>query len=106
QPLTFSLYTQLAERTPTHSDNGISHLFILTQWNIMCRSKSVETLHLSHLQWADDSVGYILHKTKTNKEGTDPKDPRHIYENPTQPATPWILALEVCLASSPTLVSG
>ncbi|KAG6953978.1 hypothetical protein JG687_00012093, partial [Phytophthora cactorum] len=41
----------------------IVHLFLLSQWNLVCRSKSVETLHLSHLHSADDSVICVLHKT-------------------------------------------
>jgi hypothetical protein len=106
EPLTFSLYIQLAERTLALNDNGFSHLFLLSQWNLMCRSKSVETLHIYHLHWADDSVGCVLHKTKTNQEGAGPKDPRHIYANPAQPSCCWVLALGVYLASTPTLEPG
>ncbi|OWY96712.1 hypothetical protein PHMEG_00032953, partial [Phytophthora megakarya] len=58
EPLTFSLYTQLAERTLALDDNGFAHLFLLSQWNLMCRSKSVETLH-----------------------GNGPRNPHHIYAN-------------------------
>ncbi|KAG3096813.1 hypothetical protein PI124_g15740 [Phytophthora idaei] len=106
EPLTFSLYTELAERTLSLKDNGFAHFFLVSQWNLMCRSKSVETLHISHLHWADDSVGCVLHKTKTNQEGSGPKDPRHIYANPAQPSCCWVLALGVYLASNPTLKAG
>ncbi|KAG2762289.1 hypothetical protein Pcac1_g25945 [Phytophthora cactorum] len=98
EPLTFSLYTELAERTLSLKDNGFAHFFLVSQWNLMCRLKSVETLHISHLHWADDSVGCVLHKTKTNQEGSGPKDPRHIYANPAQPSCCWVLALG-CLPS-------
>ncbi|KAG4223507.1 hypothetical protein PC116_g28027 [Phytophthora cactorum] len=98
EPLTFSLYTELAERTLSLKDNGFAHFFLVSQWNPMCRSKSVEILHPSHLHWADDSVGCVLHKTKTNQEGSGPKDPRHIYANPAQPSCCWVLALG-CLPS-------
>eukprot|EP00644_Phytophthora_capsici_P018616 jgi/Phyca11/132868/e_gw1.247.6.1 len=63
EPLSYSLYAQLAKLTLDQEDNGFSHLFLLTQWNLMCRSVSVETLHLTHLHCADDSVGCVLHKT-------------------------------------------
>ncbi|ETN23834.1 hypothetical protein PPTG_00343 [Phytophthora nicotianae INRA-310] len=106
EPLSYSLYTQLAKLTLALEDNGFLHLFLLTQWNLMCRSVSVETLHLTHLHCADDSVGCVLHKTKTNQEGSGPKDPRHIYANPLQPSCCWMLALGLYLASNPTLVHG
>ncbi|ETO99531.1 hypothetical protein F441_23054 [Phytophthora nicotianae CJ01A1] len=82
EPLTFPLYVQLAELSIKQNDNGFIHLFLLTQWNLMCRWSSVETLHTSHLHYSDDSVGFVLHKTKTNQEGSGPKDPRHVYTNP------------------------
>ncbi|OWZ23123.1 hypothetical protein PHMEG_0002045 [Phytophthora megakarya] len=106
EPLTFSLYTQLAERTLGLADDGFAHLFLLSQWNLMCRSKSVETLHISHLHSADDSIECLLHKTKTSQEGSGPKDPRHIYANHMQPSCCWILALGMYFASNPSLIPG
>ncbi|KAG6974840.1 hypothetical protein JG688_00002856 [Phytophthora aleatoria] len=44
---------------------------------------SVQTPQTRHLLSKDDSVG----KTNTNQEGTDPRDPRHIYANPFCPST-------------------
>ncbi|OWY96343.1 LOW QUALITY PROTEIN: hypothetical protein PHMEG_00033410 [Phytophthora megakarya] len=73
KPLTFFLYVQLAERTVSLGDNGFSHLFILTQWNLMCRPVSMETLHITHMQCADASVGCVLRKTKPNQQGSGPK---------------------------------
>ncbi|DAZ98074.1 TPA: hypothetical protein N0F65_001949, partial [Lagenidium giganteum] len=49
QPLTYSLYMQLCTATLASGDGGVGHLFLITQWNLMCRSKSVETVHLDHL---------------------------------------------------------
>ncbi|KAK1938813.1 hypothetical protein P3T76_008888 [Phytophthora citrophthora] len=106
EPLTFSLYCRLAEQTLRLNDNGFCHLFLLSQWNLMCRSKSVETLHISHLECADDSVRCVLHKTKTNQEESGPKDPRHIYANLAQPACCWVLTLGLYLSANPTLASG
>ncbi|KAJ8575566.1 hypothetical protein ON010_g3645 [Phytophthora cinnamomi] len=79
--LTFSLYSELAKRIIALNDNGFAHLFLLSQWNLMCRSKSVETLQRA-------------------------QGPRHIYANPAQPSCCWILALGVYLASNPTLQTG
>ncbi|KAG3094196.1 hypothetical protein PI124_g9537 [Phytophthora idaei] len=48
QPLTFSLYKELCSSTLTRGDGGFSHLFLTTQWNLMCRSVSVQTLQTRH----------------------------------------------------------
>lgn len=81
RPLTYSRYVAVCKSTLARDDGGFAHLFLTTQWNLMCRSKSVETIQTSHLVGADDSIGIVLHKTKTNQEGSGPKDPRHIYAN-------------------------
>ncbi|KAH9134399.1 hypothetical protein AeRB84_004524 [Aphanomyces euteiches] len=101
QPMPYSLYKNLCSITLVHSDNGFSHLFLTTQWNLISRSKSVETLHVSHFNCADDSVGCVLHKTKSNQEGSGPKDPRHIYANAESPATCWVLAMGIYLMQMP-----
>ncbi|DAZ95317.1 TPA: hypothetical protein N0F65_006570, partial [Lagenidium giganteum] len=63
---------RLFKSTICLSDNGFAHLFLVFQWNLMCRSKSVETLNLAHLHASDDSVGVILNKTKTNQDTSGP----------------------------------
>ncbi|ETI55508.1 hypothetical protein F443_01825 [Phytophthora nicotianae P1569] len=47
---------------------------------------SVQTLQTQHLLAKDDSVGVVLVKTKTNQEGSGPRDPRHLYANPLSPS--------------------
>jgi len=104
--LTYSRYEKLCCTMLARNDGGFAHLFLTTQWNLMCRSKSVETVRTSHLASIDDSIGCVLHKTKTNQDGSGPKDPRHIYANPEAPATCWITALAVYLACNPRQTSG
>ncbi|KAJ0398878.1 hypothetical protein ATCC90586_009809 [Pythium insidiosum] len=48
EPLAYSLYETLCAKTLVLSDGCFAHLFLTTQWNLMCRSNSVETLHMSH----------------------------------------------------------
>ncbi|ETO84257.1 hypothetical protein F444_01827, partial [Phytophthora nicotianae P1976] len=50
------------------------------------RSMSVQTLQTQHLLAKDDSVGVVLVKTKTNQEGSGPRDPRDLYANPLSPS--------------------
>jgi len=83
------------------NDGGFSHLFLATQWNLMCRSKSVQTLDTSHITCEDDSIGCKFYKTKTQQDGSGEKDPRHIYANPFCPITCWVTALGIYLACHP-----
>ncbi|POM62610.1 LOW QUALITY PROTEIN: hypothetical protein PHPALM_28209 [Phytophthora palmivora] len=100
-PLPYSLYQQLCKTTLERQDTGFAHFFLTTQWNLMCRSESVQTLCTQHLSAHDNSVGCTMHKSKTNQEGSGPKDPRHIYANPLNPITCWVTALAIYIACRP-----
>ena len=99
----YSIYTQLCRDTMKSMDGGFSHLFLTSQWNLMCRSKSTETIDFDHISNEDDAIGVVFHKTKSNQSGKGAKDPRHIYGNPFQPDTCWMLALGIYLACNPTI---
>ncbi|KAG6948701.1 hypothetical protein JG687_00015311 [Phytophthora cactorum] len=101
-PLQLSLYRQLCKTTFGRQDSGFSHLFLTTQWNLMCRSKSAQTVCTEHLISHDDSIGCTIYRSKTNKEGYGPKDPRHMYAIALKPETCWVTALAVYLACRPT----
>lgn len=104
--MTFSKYVEFCSKTLSLHDNGFAHLFCIAQWNLMCRSKSVQTIQTTHLLYADDSIGCVLHQTKTNQEGSGPKDPRHLYANPINPKICFITALALYLACNPRLGPG
>jgi hypothetical protein len=106
QPLTYSMYENICDTSLVRNDSGFSHLFLTTQWNLMCRSVSVQTLQTQHFHVQVDSVGAIFFKTKTDQEGAGPRDPRHLYANPFSPSTCWITALGVYLACNPRLRPG
>ncbi|KAG3067194.1 hypothetical protein PI124_g21853 [Phytophthora idaei] len=45
-PLPFSRYQTLGRATLTHHDGAFAHMFLTTQWNLMCRSvHSANTVH-------------------------------------------------------------
>jgi hypothetical protein len=106
QPLTYSLYKDLCGSTLSRNDNGFSHLVLTTQWNLMCRSASVQTLQTQHFLDKDDSVGALFFKTKTNQDGSGPRDPRHLYANAFNPSTCWVTALGIYLACNPRMQPG
>lgn len=105
-PLPYSQYESLCSSTLQLHDGGFAHLFLTTQWNLMCRSKSVETIDTTHLVDLDDSIGCILYKTKTDQEARGPRDPRHIYANPFRPSSCWVTALAIYLACNPAQSPG
>ena len=88
------------------NDGGFAHLVLTTQWNLMCRSKSVQTIDLAHLRTEDESIDIVLHKTQSNQDASGPKDPRHLYANPFSPATCWVTTLAVYLACNPMRQPG
>jgi hypothetical protein len=106
EPLKYSLYYNLCKKTLLLLDGGFSHLFLTMQWNLMCRSKSVQTLDLSHITFEDDAIGITLHKIKTNQDASGPKDPRHIFGNPFCSITCCITALGIYLACNPDHSGG
>ncbi|ETN22049.1 hypothetical protein PPTG_02102 [Phytophthora nicotianae INRA-310] len=99
--LPYSTYTQACKETLVLSDGGFSHLYLTLQWNLMCRSQSVETINSGHLSNEDDSIGIVFHKSKANQDGTGPKDPRHVYANPLAPRTCCITALGIYWSCHP-----
>ncbi|KAG6949066.1 hypothetical protein JG687_00015095 [Phytophthora cactorum] len=105
-PLPYSLYQQLCKATLHRQDADFAHFFLTTQWNMMCRSESVQTLCTQHLSAHDDSIGCTMHKSKTNQEGSGPKDPRHMYSNLMSPASCLVTALAIYLACRPTQPPG
>ncbi|POM80550.1 Hypothetical protein PHPALM_1599 [Phytophthora palmivora] len=72
-PLPYSLYQQLCKTTLERQDTGFAHFFLTTQWNLMCRSESVQTLCTQHF-----NVGCTMLKLKANQEGSGPKHQLHI----------------------------
>lgn len=105
-PLPYSLYRHLCRETLARQDGGFTHMFLTTQWNLMCRSESVQTLCTNHLSSHDDNIGCVMHKSKINQEASGPKDPCYMYANPHHPGTCWITALGLYLACRPTLSPG
>ncbi|KAF0724833.1 hypothetical protein Ae201684P_020346 [Aphanomyces euteiches] len=85
-PLPYSLYEELCRVTIQRHDGGFTHFFLTKQWNLMCRSASVQTLCIEHLSAHDDSIGCVMYKSKTNQDGSGPIDPRHMYTNPLNPS--------------------
>jgi hypothetical protein len=93
--LPFDLMCKIARATLTSesSDAIFAHVFLLLQWNLMCRSNNVELIHLTHLQWSEDRLLVYFRKQKNDQNGMRSTEPRSIYANPVKPEVCSILAL-------------
>ncbi|ETV98451.1 hypothetical protein H310_08599 [Aphanomyces invadans] len=85
RPMSFSVFEQLCAASMGLPDCGFTHLYLVLSWNLMCRSKSTETIRFEHKSCEDDAIGFVFHKTKTSQEGTKNKDPKHCFANPLKP---------------------
>jgi len=65
------------------------------QWNLLCRSVSVEDLMLEHITWQEDAMRVIFSKTKSDQTGEGISNDKFIYSNVINPTVDPILALGV-----------
>ena len=82
-PLSFAQYYKLCRLL--HLEGKAEHKELLAftqlQWNVGCRSESIESMKLSHFKNFDDSLQVKLWVTKTKQKGEDTQ-PRYLYFNP------------------------
>ena len=68
--------------------------YLLLQWNLIARAKSVAMLMMEHISWESDALMVTVPKHKGDQEGAN-VFPRHVYANPSDPAICPVLALAV-----------
>lgn len=100
KPMKFSLYQAVAKDflSTEGTDHIFAHCFLVTCWNLMCRSSSALSIHYSHMDWSDDALTIKFAQMKNDQTGSLPRDPRHIYANPLMPHICPILALAIYFA--------
>lgn len=101
RPLKFQQYIDLCSRSLRLLDTGFTHLFLILSWNLMCRSKSTESVQLDHFSHENDAIGCVFYKSKTDQAGDKRRDPKHLYANPNEPTACVFLALAIYLACNP-----
>ena len=102
-PLSFELYSDLCRWMYEDSSAAgrFAHLFLVLSWNLACRSSNTKTIHYHHLAWNQDSLQIYFAHMKNDQTGERPRDPRHVYANPYNPAICPILTLITYLLVTP-----
>ena len=103
EQLPYSLYSKLCEHwlKSLEPDAQFSHLFAVLSWNLIARAKNVVTLKTAHMHWDADAMKIYLPVTKTDQRAERPRDAKHVYANPLQPAVCPILAMAIYLFTFP-----
>ena len=97
QPLSYSVYVLVSRELLKSRLAGdvFTRSYLVMTWNLMCRSRNTSTIRYSHIEWRDDALVIFFSQTKTDQTGSKPKDPRHCYANPFNPAVCPVFALGV-----------
>lgn len=103
-PMTFSFYRWLCLQflcLGANTEFILAHCMLTLSWNLMCRVSNTIGIKYSHMSWIEDALGLCFAVMKNDQNGTQPRDPRHIYANPLQPEVCPILALAIYLLCMP-----
>ncbi|OWZ02931.1 hypothetical protein PHMEG_00025424 [Phytophthora megakarya] len=89
EPLMFDLYSFLCEKMLRHPSKEMSfaHVYMAIAWNLMCRSSNAFGIRHSPMELRGDALQIYFAYMKNDHGGDHPRDPRHIYAHPLQPAS-------------------
>ena len=69
----------------------------------MCRSASTSSICFSHIARRSDATGIVFPRMKNDQSGERPREPRHVYVNPTMPSICPVLSLTIYFVCFPTI---
>jgi hypothetical protein len=96
-PLPFNVYQKLCMKmllSPTR-EVIFARTFLIMTWNLMSRVSNTLSIRYDHIEFVEDSLCVYFPKMKNDQMGERPKDPRHVYANPTNPSICPILSLGI-----------
>lgn len=102
EPFTFELYHKvcMAMLKLTGTEGPFLHLVHVLAWCLMCRVENVFHILLAHMSWAQDSLTIVFAQQKNDQDGDRPREPRHLYANPFDPAVCPLTALGIFLLTT------
>ncbi|KAF1791130.1 hypothetical protein GQ600_4359 [Phytophthora cactorum] len=94
-PMPLGLYKRIATAMLTSPlrDMIFARTFMILSWNLMSRAANTASVCYGHLEWLEDALCVYFAHMKNDQRGSRPRDPRHVYSNPTAPEICPILAL-------------
>lgn len=108
KPLSFPCFQIIARNLMSHAPDQdqssfiFAHLYLLLQWNLICRSNNVPNISLNHMHWDNDAMQIFLIRMKNDQVGNLSGKPINVYANPVNPWICPILSLGIFLAVHPT----
>jgi hypothetical protein len=103
----FKVYEKICEQFLKEEGEEFlfARCFLTLEWNLMARSESIVTANFFHITWEDDSLVFLLAKSKTDQTGRNTNQVWHVYATPDKPATCPTLALATYVFSNPGLTN-
>jgi hypothetical protein len=72
---------------------SVNRCFLTLTSNLMCRSKNTVFVQREHIDWSGDAMTIQFAHSKTDREGQDAGNKRHVYANPFMPAICPVLSI-------------
>jgi hypothetical protein len=92
-----------------NANNGeylFAHCYLVLEWNLMARSENVNSCHINHIGWDNDSLLFYFPISKSNQGGENSHVPWHVYSNPFCPHLCPVLTLAKYLFSQTGIISA
>lgn len=102
--LYYKAYVMLCEKA-LQSGNTHIHFYLISQWNLMVRTSSVQCLNYQFINWSDDAMTIKVPMSKSDQTG-ERAFAKHVYANPITPATCIVLSLGIHLLCSSYFQNG
>ncbi len=82
--MSFALYKFLCKKMVEDGskESIFAHTFFTLTWNLICRSKNTIHVHRNHVTWGSDGMTICFAHMKTDMEGGDSAQLRHLFSNP------------------------
>jgi len=94
-PLSLDAYKLLCNKA-LNCNNTHIHLYLVSQWNLMVRTSSVQCLNYQFIGWSSDSLTIKVPFSKSDQLG-ERAFAKHCYANPVTPQICLILSLGIHL---------
>jgi hypothetical protein len=103
----FKVYEKICELfLPEEGEEFLfAHCFLMLEWNLMARSKSIVHAHFFHIMWEDGCLAFRFAKSKMDQMGRNRDQVWHVYATPNKPCVCPVLALATYILANPSITN-